>query len=178
MTSRSSLNRFSRNVRPILIGICLSLMQSKLANSDGTLHFRHQYAAACFPRPSHCDSEGHATSKSVWLPVHHILTYHEVKKGWAYNATSQNATTRRKAKGRLRNFEEFCYQNEVLPLTRNACNVAAAIYGERRRQGLNYRAGLDLLIAGIALDGDYTIVTENRADFTNISSLRVENWLL
>ena len=107
-----------------------------------------------------------------------ILTYYEVKKGWAYNATSQNATTRRKAKGRLRNFEEFCYQNEVLPLTRNACDVAAAIYGERRRQGLNYRAGLDLLIAGIALDGDYTIVTENRADFTNIPSLRVENWLL
>lgn len=107
-----------------------------------------------------------------------ILTCYEVKKGWAYNATSQNAETRRKARTRIHDFEEFCYQNEILYLTRDACKYAADIYGNRRRKGSNYQAGLDLLIAGIALAESCAVITENISDYVDIADLRVESWLI
>lgn len=106
-----------------------------------------------------------------------ILSYYEVKRGWEYNALSRNADTRRRAKQKIREFEAFCQQNEVLPLTRKACDYAARIYSSRRRNGLNYQSGVDILIAGIALAEGYAIVTENTQDFEDITGLTTINWL-
>jgi tRNA(fMet)-specific endonuclease VapC len=106
-----------------------------------------------------------------------ILSYYEIKRGWEYNALSRNTNTRRRAKQKLREFEAFCYQNEVLSLSRDACNHAARIYSSRKRNGLNYQSGMDILIAGVALAQGYTIVTENTQDFTDIAGLTTINWL-
>lgn len=57
---------------------------------------------------------------------------------------------------------------------------AATAYG-RLRAGLNKKGlpigPLDLLIAAQAVHLDLTLVTNNTAEFSRISELRVENWL-
>jgi predicted nucleic acid-binding protein len=78
----------------------------------------------------------------------------------------------------LREFDDFCFENQVLTLTKDACNFAAEIYSQRRRASLeSYKVGLDILIAGIALAKGYAIVTENTQDFSDIDGLVVYNWL-
>lgn len=107
-----------------------------------------------------------------------ILTYYEVRMGWEYNVLSRDTKVRLRARQKLREFENFCFEHQVLPLTKDACNYAAQIYATRKRTGRgDFEAGFDLLIAGIALAGGFTIVTENVQDFSDISGLKVTNWL-
>lgn len=47
---------------------------------------------------------------------------------------------------------------------------------EMRKQGLEANP-VDLMIASVALVYDLTLVTNNRKDFRNIPSLRLEDWL-
>ena len=86
-------------------------------------------------------------------------------------------TSRQLSRNRQTRFQEFCWQNQVLPLTEAACREGATIYAQRRQQGGNYLAGSDILIAGIARAGGYTIVTQNVKDFADITHLNVENWV-
>jgi predicted nucleic acid-binding protein len=53
----------------------------------------------------------------------------------------------------------------------------SAAADSRRRNGLNYQSGVDILIAGIALAEGYAIVTENTQDFEDITGLTTINWL-
>ena len=96
-----------------------------------------------------------------------IITYYEVMKGHEYV----------RAYKRQHLFDEFCKMNNVLQLDQKACRKAAQIYAELRRRG-NLIPDADILIAGIALAGDYTIVTQNAKHFKRINGLRVENWLI
>ena len=95
-----------------------------------------------------------------------IITYYEVMKGHEYVG----------ARGRQKVFDEFCRLNNVIPLGQAACRRAAKIYADLRRQG-NLIPDADILIAGIALAGDYVLVTQNVKHFRRIAGLRVENWL-
>ena len=95
-----------------------------------------------------------------------IITYYEVMKGHEYV----------RAHDRQQVFEEFCRLNRVLPLDRPACQAAASIYADLRRRG-DLIADADILIAGIALAGGYTLVTQNVKHFGRINGLQVENWL-
>jgi tRNA(fMet)-specific endonuclease VapC len=95
-----------------------------------------------------------------------IITYYEVMKGHEYT----------RAHDRQRVFEEFCSLNRVLPLDRAACQAAARIYANLKRRG-DLIPDADILIAGIALAGGYTVVTHNVKHFKRIAELSVENWL-
>lgn len=107
-----------------------------------------------------------------------VLTYYEIKRGWEYNATSHTPAIRIDARRKLRQFDDFCFENQVLTLTKDACGFAAEIYSQRRRANLeSYKVGLDILIAGIALAKGYAIATENTQDFSDIDGLVVYNWL-
>ena len=95
-----------------------------------------------------------------------IITYYEVMKGHEYVG----------ARDRQKVFDEFCRLNNVIPLNQAACRRAAQIYADLRRRG-NLIPDADILIAGIALAGDYVLVTQNVKHFRRIAGLRVENWL-
>lgn len=95
-----------------------------------------------------------------------IITYYEVMKGHEYVG----------ARDRQKVFDEFCGLNNVIPLGQAACRRAARIYADLRRRG-NLIPDADILIAGIALAGDYVLVTQNVKHFRRITGLKVENWL-
>lgn len=95
-----------------------------------------------------------------------IVTYYEVMKGHEYV----------RAHDRQQVFEEFSQLNRVLSLDRPACQAAANIYADLRRRG-DLIPDADILIAGIALAGGYTLVTQNVKHFGRIDGLQVENWL-
>ena len=94
-----------------------------------------------------------------------IITYYEVMKGHEYT----------RAHDRQQVFEEFCNLNRVLPLDRAACQAAAGVYADLKRRG-ELVPDADILIAGIALAGGYTVVTQNVKHFGRIPGLPVENW--
>ncbi len=95
-----------------------------------------------------------------------IITYYEVMKGHEYI----------RARDRQKLFDEFCRLNNVISLDPVACRKAAQVYASLRRRG-NLIPDADILIAGIALAGDYVLVTQNVKHFRRITGLRVENWL-
>lgn len=95
-----------------------------------------------------------------------IITYYEVMKGHEYVG----------ALDRQKLFDEFCQLNNVIPLDQAACRRAAQVYADLRRRG-NLIPDADILIAGIALAGDYVLVTQNVKHFQRINWLKVENWL-
>lgn len=95
-----------------------------------------------------------------------IIAYYEVVKGHEYVG----------AHDRQKLFDEFCELNNVIPLDQAACRRAAQVYADLRRCG-NLIPDADILIAGIALAGDYVLVTQNVKHFQRVPGLRVENWL-
>lgn len=95
-----------------------------------------------------------------------IIAYYEVVKGHEYVG----------AHDRQKLFDEFCELNNVIPLDQAACRRAAQVYADLRRRG-NLIPDADILIAGIALAGDYVLVTQNVKHFQRVPGLRVESWL-
>ncbi len=95
-----------------------------------------------------------------------IITYYEVMKGHEYV----------RARDRQKVFDEFCGLNNIVLLDQVACKRAAQIYADLRRHG-NLIPDADILIAGMALAGDYVLVTQNVKHFRRIAGLKVENWL-
>ncbi|NJN94000.1 MAG: type II toxin-antitoxin system VapC family toxin [Anaerolineales bacterium] len=95
-----------------------------------------------------------------------IITYYEVMKGHQYVGAHE----------RQKIFDEFCRLNNVIVLDQSACKQAAQVYADLRRRG-KLIPDADILIAGIALAGGYTLVTQNVRHFQRITGLKVENWL-
>ncbi|MDA3866502.1 MAG: type II toxin-antitoxin system VapC family toxin [Salinivirgaceae bacterium] len=94
-----------------------------------------------------------------------IITYYEIIGGlMAKNALMQ-----------LNVFQDFVDQNIVVPMTENSAKISAELYSTLRQQG-NTVDDIDLLIAGVAIDNDLTLVTNNENHFNRIPGLRVENW--
>lgn len=77
-----------------------------------------------------------------------IITYYEILSGLRHiEATRQ-----------IEQFLEFCLFNEVLPITLESASIAATHYAYLRRLGTPLD-DMDLLIAGIAIENDMTLVT-------------------
>jgi len=94
-----------------------------------------------------------------------LITYYEVTGGLlAKNALKQLAV-----------FEEFITENLVLPMSERSARISAEIYSTLRNNG-NVVDDIDLLIAGIAIDNDLVLVTNNENHFGRIPELKVENW--
>lgn len=94
-----------------------------------------------------------------------IITYYEISGGLlAKNALKQ-----------LSVFEDFVLDNLVIPMTDNSARISAELYSTLRQSG-KIVDDIDLLIAGIAIDNDLTLVTNNESHFNRIPGLKIYNW--
>jgi tRNA(fMet)-specific endonuclease VapC len=94
-----------------------------------------------------------------------IITYYEIISGLqAKNAFKQ-----------LEIFEDFSNDNLVIPLTENSCKISGEIYSILRHKG-EIVDDIDLLIAGIAIENEMVLVTNNEKHFQRIPDLKIENW--
>ncbi|RLD58221.1 MAG: type II toxin-antitoxin system VapC family toxin [Bacteroidetes bacterium] len=94
-----------------------------------------------------------------------IITYYEVVSGLLYkNALKQ-----------IEIFHEFVSENIVIPLTEESCKISGNIYSKLRQTG-DLIDDIDLLIAGIAIENEMSIITNNENHFRRIPGLKVENW--
>ena len=94
-----------------------------------------------------------------------IITYYEILGGLlAKNALKQ-----------LSIFEDFVIDNLVIPMTDNSAKISAELYSTLRQSGKPVD-DIDLLIAGIAIDNELTLVTNNESHFNRIPGLKIDNW--
>ena len=94
-----------------------------------------------------------------------LITYYEISSGLlAKNALKQ-----------LEVFEEFASDNIVIPLTEKSCRISAELYTTLRQKG-EMLDDIDILIAGVAIENEMIIATNNEKHFQRIPGLNVENW--
>jgi tRNA(fMet)-specific endonuclease VapC len=94
-----------------------------------------------------------------------LITYYEIMSGLLYkNALKQ-----------LEIFNEFVSENIVIALTEESCKISSEIYSKLRING-ELIDDIDLLIAGIAIENEMTLVTNNENHFGRIQGLKIENW--
>jgi tRNA(fMet)-specific endonuclease VapC len=95
------------------------------------------------------------------------VSYYETKRGLlAIGAVRQLAA-----------FERLWRVLGIVMIDQAVLDKAAELYAELRASG-QLIEDADLLIAAIALVHDMTLVTNNTAHFTRITSLQIEDWLI
>lgn len=94
-----------------------------------------------------------------------IVTCYEIMSGLlAKNAFKQLAV-----------FEDFISENIVVPLTDKSSRISAEIYSSLKQSG-RIIDDIDILIAGIAIENDLTLITNNTGHFSRIEGLKIKNW--
>ncbi len=94
-----------------------------------------------------------------------LITYYEIVSGLlAKGAFKQLAI-----------FEDFVADNMVIPLTEKSTKVSAELYSTLKQAGTPID-DIDLLIAGVAIENGWVLVTNNEKHFGRIAGLKVENW--
>ena len=94
-----------------------------------------------------------------------IVTFYEIVSGLqAKNAYKQ-----------LEQFEQFTTDNLVIPVSEKSASISAKLYAQLKQSG-TIVDDIDLLIAGIAIENDMVLVTNNQKHFGRIEGLKVENW--
>ena len=94
-----------------------------------------------------------------------IITYYEIVSGLLFkNALKQ-----------LEIFDDFVAENIVIPLTEESCKMSGDIYSRLRQEG-TLIDDIDLLIAGIAIENEMVLITNNENHFKRIPGLKIENW--
>jgi tRNA(fMet)-specific endonuclease VapC len=94
-----------------------------------------------------------------------LITYYEIMSGLLHkNALKQ-----------LEIFNDFVTENIVIALTEESCKISSEVYSKLRNSG-ELIDDIDLLIAGIAIENEMTLVTNNENHFGRISGLKIENW--
>lgn len=72
-------------------------------------------------------------------------------------------------------FDLFIDENEVMGTTLDSIKISARIYGDLRRKGITIGTS-DLLIAGIAIQNNLELITNNLGHFRHIEGLQTNNW--
>lgn len=93
------------------------------------------------------------------------ITYYEIKAGLEH----------RRARQQIRQFEEFSAECRILKLTKNSLDITANRYGKLKRRGIDIGTP-DLMVAGIAIDNNLILVTNNLEHFRPVEGLRLTNW--
>ena len=94
-----------------------------------------------------------------------LLTYYEITSGLlAKNALKQ-----------LNIFDDFVAGNIVIPVTEKSARISSELYSVLRQNG-NIVDDIDLLIAGVAIENDMILVTNNENHFARIPGLKIQNW--
>lgn len=103
-------------------------------------------------------SEGHTLTLNA-------VSYYELKRGLVLPRFSR----------RLSQFEAFLAAYESLPMDTQALDVAVGIYQTLRASG-ELLEDADILVAGIAIAKEATLVTRNLKHFRRIAALKLETW--
>ena len=94
-----------------------------------------------------------------------LITYYEIMSGLLYkNALKQ-----------LEIFNDFVSENIVIAATEESCKISSEIYSKLRTNG-ELIDDIDLLIAGIAIENEMTLVTNNTNHFGRVPGINLENW--
>lgn len=94
-----------------------------------------------------------------------LITYYEIVSGLlAKNALKQ-----------LSVFDDFVNDNIVIPVTEKSARISSELYSTLRQNG-NIIDDIDLLIAGVAIENDMILVTNNEKHFARIPGLEISNW--
>lgn len=94
-----------------------------------------------------------------------LITYYEIIGGLlAKNALKQ-----------LRIFDDFLMDNLVIPLSESSVRISAELYSTLRQSG-KIIDDIDLLIAGVAIENEMILVTNNENHFNRIPRLKIDNW--
>jgi tRNA(fMet)-specific endonuclease VapC len=94
-----------------------------------------------------------------------MITYFEVLSGLLMND----------AHSQLRKFEVFCASNNVINISEASVILSAKIAAHLQRKG-NVLDNQDILIAGIALEQNLVLITNNEKHFSRIPDLQIDNW--
>ncbi len=79
------------------------------------------------------------------------------------------------ATARIRFFNLFCSQNEIIELDDRIIVTAADIYADLHKRG-RLIGDADILIAATAIENKLAVVTNNESHFNRIAELRIFNW--
>ncbi|MEQ9287322.1 MAG: type II toxin-antitoxin system VapC family toxin [Cyclobacteriaceae bacterium] len=93
------------------------------------------------------------------------ITYFEVLAGLTFKRASRQ----------ISEFESFISTCEILKLSIASLRISANIYAELRNKGITIGTA-DILISGIAVTNDLTLVTNNQKHYQPISELATSNW--
>lgn len=94
-----------------------------------------------------------------------IITYFEILGGLKF----KNAITQ------INEFDIFVDNNNLIHLTEQSVVISTDIYAALRKKGTTIGTS-DLLIAGIAIENDLVLVTNNEKHFSLIKNLKTKNW--
>lgn len=94
-----------------------------------------------------------------------IITYYEVLGGLKF----------KKAEKQIREFEEFIVNNTIIHISEESAKISGDVYADLRQRGITIGTS-DILIAGIAIENELTLITNNERHYQSIQGLRIENW--
>jgi len=94
-----------------------------------------------------------------------IITYYEIIGGLKF----------KKAQKQLNEFEEFIINNNIIHISEKSARISGDIYAELRSKGIIIGTS-DILIAGVAIDNDLTLITNNIKHYALIPKLKMGNW--
>jgi len=94
------------------------------------------------------------------------IVHFEIMRGFLYTP----------APGKEKSYRIISNECPIEPVTIGIWERAAAIYAKSRKMGFTIQDA-DLLIAAYCLEGDYTLITNNTADFININGLKLVDWV-
>lgn len=95
-----------------------------------------------------------------------VISYYEILRGLTDLGNED----------KLRRFEEFIQDNDLVYIRKETIKEAAQIYAYLKKEG-NLIEDADILMASIALVEDLVLITDNLSHFKRVKGLRAENWL-
>ncbi|MEA3360808.1 MAG: type II toxin-antitoxin system VapC family toxin [Thermodesulfobacteriota bacterium] len=95
-----------------------------------------------------------------------IISYYEILRGLKDLGNEE----------KLRRFDNFIQENELIFITKDIIEKAAEIYAYLKKEG-NLIEDADILMASTAIVEDVVLITNNLKHFKRVKDLRLDNWL-
>jgi tRNA(fMet)-specific endonuclease VapC len=94
-----------------------------------------------------------------------IISYYEIVSGLYF----------KDAQKQLNIFQNFILNHNLVLLSEKSSVISGRLYAELRKSG-DLLDDIDLLIAGIALENNFLLITNNEKHFGIIPNLKIQNW--